>query len=150
MAHWRNAGTLSSSIHLTRHNHVVRPTSNCLSRWANKGSNTLARKSVTTYSDVAYTSIKTARPEGNPLPTIGPLQLFYGFRSMIQQRYQYYWPGSFQIKLVTPIFTLWWRNATIPRGGFSLPVYFLSQGISRGYKDGLQPETLADGNWLVK
>jgi len=22
--------------------------------------------------------------------------------------------------------------------------------VSRGYKDGLQPETLADGNWLVK
>jgi len=28
--HWRNAGTLSSSIHFTRHNHVIRPTSNCL------------------------------------------------------------------------------------------------------------------------
>jgi len=25
-----------------------------------------------------------------------------------------------------------------------------SQGVTRGYKDGLQPETLADGNWLVK
>jgi hypothetical protein len=24
------------------------------------------------------------------------------------------------------------------------------QGITRGYKDGLQPEFLADGNWLVK
>jgi len=24
------------------------------------------------------------------------------------------------------------------------------QGFTRGYKDGLQPETLADGNWLVK
>jgi len=24
------------------------------------------------------------------------------------------------------------------------------QGVTRGYKDGLQPETLADGNWLVK
>jgi hypothetical protein len=24
------------------------------------------------------------------------------------------------------------------------------QGITRGYKDGLQPESLADGNWLVK
>jgi len=35
--HWRNAGTLSSSMHFTRHNHVVRPTSNCLSRCANKG-----------------------------------------------------------------------------------------------------------------
>ena len=23
-------------------------------------------------------------------------------------------------------------------------------GVTRGYKDGLQPETLADGNWLVK
>ena len=22
--------------------------------------------------------------------------------------------------------------------------------VTRGYKDGLQPETLADGNWLVK
>ena len=25
-----------------------------------------------------------------------------------------------------------------------------SQGVTRGYKDGLQPESLADGNWLVK
>ena len=24
------------------------------------------------------------------------------------------------------------------------------RGVTRGYKDGLQPETLADGNWLVK
>jgi len=24
------------------------------------------------------------------------------------------------------------------------------KGVTRGYKDGLQPETLADGNWLVK
>ena len=24
------------------------------------------------------------------------------------------------------------------------------QKVTRGYKDGLQPETLADGNWLVK
>jgi hypothetical protein len=24
------------------------------------------------------------------------------------------------------------------------------QGVTRSYKDGLQPETLADGNWLVK
>ena len=24
------------------------------------------------------------------------------------------------------------------------------QGVTRGYKDGLQPESLADGNWLVK
>jgi hypothetical protein len=24
------------------------------------------------------------------------------------------------------------------------------QGDTRGYKDGLQPETLADGNWLVR
>ena len=24
------------------------------------------------------------------------------------------------------------------------------QGVTRGYKDGLQPETLPDGNWLVK
>jgi len=24
------------------------------------------------------------------------------------------------------------------------------EGVTRGYKDGLQPETLADGNWLVK
>jgi hypothetical protein len=23
-------------------------------------------------------------------------------------------------------------------------------GVTRGYKDDLQPETLADGNWLVK
>jgi hypothetical protein len=28
--------------------------------------NALARKSLTTYSDVAFTSIKTAGPEGNP------------------------------------------------------------------------------------
>jgi len=26
----------------------------------------------------------------------------------------------------------------------------LKQGVTRGYKDGLQPESLADGNWLVK
>jgi len=26
----------------------------------------------------------------------------------------------------------------------------LVQGVTRGYKDGLQPESLADGNWLVK
>ena len=26
----------------------------------------------------------------------------------------------------------------------------LPQGVTRGYKDGLQPESLADGNWLVK
>jgi len=25
-----------------------------------------------------------------------------------------------------------------------------SKGVTRGYKDGLQPETLAVGNWLVK
>jgi hypothetical protein len=24
------------------------------------------------------------------------------------------------------------------------------KGVTRGYKDGLQPETLTDGNWLVK
>jgi hypothetical protein len=24
------------------------------------------------------------------------------------------------------------------------------QGVTRGYKDGLQPASLADGNWLVK
>jgi len=24
------------------------------------------------------------------------------------------------------------------------------KGVTRGYKDGLQPESLADGNWLVK
>jgi len=24
------------------------------------------------------------------------------------------------------------------------------QGVTRGYKDGLQPESLADDNWLVK
>ena len=24
------------------------------------------------------------------------------------------------------------------------------QGVTRGYKDGLQSESLADGNWLVK
>jgi hypothetical protein len=24
------------------------------------------------------------------------------------------------------------------------------QGVTRGYKDGLHPESLADGNWLVK
>ena len=23
-------------------------------------------------------------------------------------------------------------------------------GVTRGYKDGLQPDTLADGNWLVR
>jgi hypothetical protein len=27
---------------------------------------------------------------------------------------------------------------------------WLQQGVTRGYKDGLQPETLADGNWLLK
>ena len=27
---------------------------------------------------------------------------------------------------------------------------FTRKGVTRGYKDGLQPETLADGNWLVK
>jgi len=26
----------------------------------------------------------------------------------------------------------------------------ICQGVTRGYKDGLQPESLADGNWLVK
>ena len=25
-----------------------------------------------------------------------------------------------------------------------------TKGLQRGFKDGLQPETLADGNWLVK
>jgi len=25
-----------------------------------------------------------------------------------------------------------------------------AQAVDKGYKDGLQPETLADGNWLVK
>jgi len=25
-----------------------------------------------------------------------------------------------------------------------------SRGLQGGYKDGLQPESLADGNWLVK
>jgi len=34
--------------------------------------------------------------------------------------------------------------------GFLCLCIFLSQGVTRGYKDGLQPETLADGNWLVK
>jgi hypothetical protein len=24
-----------------------------------------------------------------------------------------------------------------------------TRGVTRGYKDGLQPETLADGNWLL-
>ena len=27
---------------------------------------------------------------------------------------------------------------------------FVGSGLTRGYKDGLQPESLADGNWLVK
>jgi len=27
---------------------------------------------------------------------------------------------------------------------------FKVKGVTRGYKDGLQPESLADGNWLVK
>jgi len=27
---------------------------------------------------------------------------------------------------------------------------YKQKGVTRGYKDGLQPETLADGNWLVK
>ena len=27
---------------------------------------------------------------------------------------------------------------------------FLPRGLQGGYKDGLQPESLADGNWLVK
>jgi len=26
----------------------------------------------------------------------------------------------------------------------------LSRGLQGGYKNGLQPESLADGNWLVK
>ena len=26
----------------------------------------------------------------------------------------------------------------------------ICKGVTRDYKDGLQPETLADGNWLVK
>ena len=26
----------------------------------------------------------------------------------------------------------------------------MTQGVTRGYKDGLQPESLADDNWLVK
>jgi len=30
------------------------------------------------------------------------------------------------------------------------PCLSILQGVTRGYKDGLQPETLADGNWLVK
>ena len=29
-------------------------------------------------------------------------------------------------------------------------VVLLHLGVTRGYKDGLQPESLADGNWLVK
>jgi hypothetical protein len=31
---------------------------------------------------------------------------------------------------------------------YGAPVLFV--GLQGGYKDGLQPETLADGNWLVK
>ena len=29
-------------------------------------------------------------------------------------------------------------------------VWHITRGLQGGYKDGLQPETLADGNWLVK
>jgi hypothetical protein len=29
-------------------------------------------------------------------------------------------------------------------------VFTRQQGVTRGYKDGLQPESLADGSWLVK
>ena len=32
----------------------------------------------------------------------------------------------------------------------SLVLFNLQVKVYKGYKDGLQPETLADGNWLVK
>jgi|AntDeeMinimDraft_4_1070355.scaffolds.fasta_scaffold72139_1 hypothetical protein len=35
-------------------------------------------------------------------------------------------------------------------GGFGVEIVRSSIGVTRGYKDGLQPETLADGNKLVK
>jgi hypothetical protein len=45
---------------------------------------------------------------------------------------------------------------TVHRSGTSLvqmclgSVYKGLQGVTKGYKDGLQPETLVDGNWLLK
>jgi hypothetical protein len=33
---------------------------------------------------------------------------------------------------------------------YTLPARIEKGRITRGYKGGLQPETLADGNWLVK
>jgi len=41
-------------------------------------------------------------------------------------------------------------DACLMECSFSLCVSILFKGVTRGYKDGLQPETLADGNWLVK
>ena len=32
----------------------------------------------------------------------------------------------------------------------TLLIQYESMNLTRGYKDGLQPESLADGNWLVK
>jgi hypothetical protein len=29
-------------------------------------------------------------------------------------------------------------------------LFIMYKGLQGGYKDGLQPETLVDGNWLVK
>jgi len=40
-------------------------------------------------------------------------------------------------------------RSCIPRVGWELWGKGL-QGVTRGYKDGLQLESLADGNWLVK
>ena len=40
-----------------------------------------------------------------------------------------------------------WRSSVHNSAAF---LWTCNLGVTRGYKDGLQPETLADGNWLVK
>ena len=43
-----------------------------------------------------------------------------------------------------------WRGVAVLCNPASHQSKVLLQGVTRGYKDGLQPETLADGNCLVK
>ena len=49
-----------------------------------------------------------------------------------------------------PYFRAWASFSLFFDAGPAKPAVPSSNGLKGGYKDGLQPETLADGNWLVK
>ena len=67
----------------------------------NEYADALARKSITAYSDVADTSIKTAGPEGNPFYNIYWLVKVYGKHRIIQ---------NYPITAQSPTSRLWYLS----------------------------------------